>query len=138
MDVKAQSWIFCCLQVFRLNERSGLGFSIDVGLIFYHRHMQHRDAALAQCAHRDGTEIHATFPRPGDASAPPHRSLLLIPGGSAQLSGEDQCTVLTFTGIRDRQVLYTGDGIGRGLSVAITPDHKLIITHATGWTAKSL
>ena len=64
-------------------------------------------------------------------------TLLLLPGGTAEYMASGTCTVLAFTGIRQGAAVYTDDGVGQGLTVAVSQDHTLTVTHAAGWTARS-
>lgn len=63
--------------------------------------------------------------------------LRLLRGGTAEYIAGGTCTLLSFTAIRDGSAVYTDDGLGRGLSVAVAPDRTLTVSHASGWTAKS-
>jgi hypothetical protein len=78
----------------------------------------------------------------GETGTPlPHASpgvvLVLRAGGLAEYRADGLCTVLTFTGIRNGDAVYTDDGLGRGLTVMVSKDRKLTVVHAAGWTGKS-
>lgn len=63
--------------------------------------------------------------------------LRLLPGGIAEYEAHGTCTMLTFTGMRDGSAVYTDDGLGRGLTVAVSKERQLVVSHAAGWTARS-
>jgi hypothetical protein len=78
----------------------------------------------------------------GETGTPlPHSSpevvLVLRAGGLAEYRANGLCTVLTFTGIRNGDAVYTDDGLGRGLTVMVSKDRTLTVVHAAGWTGKS-
>jgi hypothetical protein len=69
--------------------------------------------------------------------SPDEVALLQLPGGTAEYTAHGVCTLLTFTGIRNGETVYTDDGLGRGLTVVVGKDGTLTVTHAAGWIAKS-
>jgi len=73
-------------------------------------------------------------PLPG---GPREVALHLQPGGTAEYVADGTCTILTFTGMRNSDAVYTDDGLGRGLTVVVGQDGTLTVIHAAGWIAKS-
>ena len=95
--------------------------------------------ADASCTYGPGVFIKTKLAvENGVPANPPYDvALLQLPGGTAEYSARDVCTVLTFTAIRNGEAMYTDDGLGRGLTVVVTKDDKLIVSHVAGWIAKS-
>jgi hypothetical protein len=69
--------------------------------------------------------------------SPREVTLLQLPGGTAEYMADGVCTLLTFTGIRNGDAVYTDDGLGRGLIVTVGKDGKLTVAHASGWIGQS-
>jgi hypothetical protein len=98
--------------------------------------------ALADMACTYGPGIYIRTTLVSDTGAPLKQSpyevaLLQLPGGTAEYTADGVCTLLTFTGIRNGDAVYTDDGLGRGLTVAVGNDHKLTVTHVSGWIRQS-
>lgn len=64
-------------------------------------------------------------------------ALHLQPGGTAEYVADTTCTILTFTGVRNGDAVYTDDGLGRGLTVVVGQEGTLTVIHAAGWIVKS-
>lgn len=58
---------------------------------------------------------------------------MIAAGGVAKYEAENMTAILAFTEIKDGYTIYTDDGIGRGLTVAVGPDDDLVVSHASGW-----
>lgn len=94
-------------------------------------------AATARCLEQSGpqTTIAATLVL-GSGAEPTAVALRLLPGGVAEYEANGKCTLLAFTALRDGSAIYTDDGLGRGLTVAVGKDGALTISHVAGWVAK--
>ena len=94
-------------------------------------------AAAARCGEQGGpqTTIAATLAL-GSGAEQTAVALRLLPGGVAEYEANGKCTLLAFTALRDGSAIYTDDGLGRGLTVAVGKDGTLAISHVAGWTAK--
>jgi len=92
--------------------------------------------ANAQCGAQRGmqTVIEASVGAGPSAAAVTFR---LLPGGIAEYQANGTCTLLAFTGMRDGSSIYTDDGLGRGLTVTVSKDRQVVVSHAAGWTARS-
>ena len=62
-----------------------------------------------------------------------HVELTIAAGGVAKYEADNKTFILAFTEIRDGCTIYTDDGIGNGLTVAVGPDDDLVVSHASGW-----
>lgn len=96
--------------------------------------------ADVQCTHAPGDYIAAkltTDRSTQPAQAPREVTLAQLPGGTAEYTADGVCTLLTFTGIRNGDAVYTDDGLGRGLTVTVDKDRKLTVAHVSGWIARS-
>jgi len=95
--------------------------------------------ADSYCTEGPGTFIRTKIAVENGAPViPPYDVILLqLPGGTAEYSVGNACNTLTFTAIRNGEAVYTDDGLGRGLTVVVTKDGKLVVSHIAGWIAKS-
>ena len=114
-----------------MDDHSGVGFAVLAAALAAVAPV----GAKGNCEDLTGTLIAAELT--DNAGGTTRVRLLLLPGGIAEYRSNGACSVLTFTDVKDGNAIYTDDGIGRGLTVAISKDHHLTVSHVSGWTARS-